>query len=493
MKQDYKPIAGAVYAVYVEPLKRFGAYQILEVNRGSIGYIVLDYMEPEPPTEEMLSDLQPLYRERYRYHHVLDMRYIDQARVPADYIYIGTCSPVTDKPCCSYAGNKWDDGDEYMVEMYWQQGDERQKENFKKYMTSGEWVSLPGGSFKKWENTLTMELYEAADGKFSIELFPCITNVHMEGPDSGILGAIADATLILDFHWNAPRTEVLDLRNIRSRIFTIDGTGVKKIFLPDSAVRLCLIGELQPELQIIGEIRVLTIKMESTRVFPYGLSQISRLSLHNVDGLDLAEFPVIFPELRSLTLTGKPGVIKNLDILGRLPALRHVSIWDLFGFAAEDIYALEKLSGLEYLDLGSIPKEAGLAARKIWKGKLGFLSVKKLRADDWLKENLENPFRHWDGSEFVPAGAYKLAMQQYKRTRKQLEQAKTREEAVAAVKEYGECFNRLNKRYDQFIETDEREDLFLVLEQLHEEFLKDKGLIHLNDFLNILDEMREEW
>ena len=134
-----------------------------------------------------------------------------------------------------------------------------------------------------------------------------------------------------------------------------------------------------------------------------------------------------------------------------------------------------------------------MAVKKTWKGKLDYLEVKRLRSDNWLKENLENPFRDWDGSEFVPAAAYKKTIQQYKKTKKQLEQVSTREEAVAAVKEYGLSFNRLNRQYDQFIETDEREDLFLVLEQLYKQLLKDKNLIDLDEFLDVLDEIRDEW
>ncbi len=51
----------------------------------------------------------------------------------------------------------------------------------------------------------------------------------------------------------------------------------------------------------------------------------------------------------------------------------------------------------------------------------------------------------------------------------------------------------MNRQYGQFIETDEREDLFLVLEQLYEELLKDKNLMDLDEFLGILDEIRDEW
>ena len=51
--QRHKPVVGAVYGVYVEELKKYGAYQILEVLKGSVCYIALDYLESEPPGEEI--------------------------------------------------------------------------------------------------------------------------------------------------------------------------------------------------------------------------------------------------------------------------------------------------------------------------------------------------------------------------------------------------------------------------------------------------------
>ncbi|MBD5134647.1 MAG: hypothetical protein HDT39_01590 [Lachnospiraceae bacterium] len=493
MKQGYKPEVGAVYGVYVEELRKYGAYQILEVEQGSVCYIVLDYLETEPPKKEDLSGIRPLYLERFRYHHALNMKYIYTNRVPEDYIFIGVCAPVTNRSCKVYSGKEWGHGVEYLDEADWQEADSKQKENYKKYINSGEWVTFKKDSFRKNEGVLTTELYKAAGENFSVDQFPCVTAVHIEGANPGILDCIADASLIHTFHWQEPQTEELDFRNTRLHTFELDGTGVKRIYLPDGVRSLKLTGRLQPELQIIGETVSFTIDMETDRIFHYGLTNVKRLFLGGIKELSLEKIPVVFPELHSLTIAGEPGIIKNLDALGRMCSLRDLTVYDLFGFSADDMKVLEKLPQLRSLDLYSIPKEAGLAARKICKGKLDNLEVQRLRSDDWLKENLDNPFRHWDGSEFVPIGAYKKTMQQYKKTRKQLKQVKTREEAVEVVKEYGCCFNLLNKRYDEFIETDEREDLFSVLEQLYEEFLRDKGLIGLDDFLDILDEIREEW
>lgn len=492
--QKHKPIVGAVYGVYVEDLKKYGAYQILEVLKGSICYIALDYLESEPPKEEIIPDLRPFYQERFRYHHALAMEYISNDRIPSDYIFCGVCAPVTNKSCGVYGGDKWGYGIEYLSETDWRQGDVKQKENYKKYINGGEWVNLSKGSFRKNEPVLTTALYEAVEHNFSVDLFPCVTNVEIEGPNPGILDCIAGASLIRSFHWKSPQTEVLDFRNLQQiHSFELDRTGVKRIYLPDDVRYLKLTGKPQQELQIIGKTTGLNLSMDDADLCNYGLSDVRKLDVFKIKELDLGRIPLLFPELRSLALWGKPGIINNLEALEKLPFLRELIISDLFGFSEADMKFLERIPELRGLDLYSIPKEAGMAVKKTWKGKLDYLAVKRLRSDDWLKENLGNPFRDWDGSEFVPAAAYKKTIQQYKKTKKQLEQVSTREEAVAAAKEYGLSFNRLNRQYSQFIETDEREDLFLVLEQLYEQFLKDKNLIDLDEFLDVLDEIRDEW
>lgn len=55
----------------------------------------------------------------------------------------------------------------------------------------------------------------------------------------------------------------------------------------------------------------------------------------------------------------------------------------------------------------SIPEEAGKQIKKKYKGKITELDIRKLRKPEWLAENLDNPLRHWDGSEFVPPAKLK--------------------------------------------------------------------------------------
>ena len=73
------------------------------------------------------------------------------------------------------------------------------------------------------------------------------------------------------------------------------------------------------------------------------------------------------------------------------------------------------------------------------------------------------------------------------------DRAQVKDEIEATVRDYGECFNRLNRRYEDFIETVEREDVFRALEQLYREELEGKSSVDLEEFLGILDDVRDDW
>ena len=157
-------------------------------------------------------------------------------------------------------------GAEYLSEMDWRKGDAKQKESYKKCINGGEWVNLSKGSFRKNEPVLTTALYEAVEHNFSVEIFPCITKVEIEGPNPGILDCIAEASLIRSFHWKSPQTEVLDFRNLQQiHSFELDGTGVKRMYLPDDA-DLC----------------------------NYGLSDVCELDIFEIKELDLGKIPLFF-------------------------------------------------------------------------------------------------------------------------------------------------------------------------------------------------------
>lgn len=139
---------GEVYAFYVEMLGKYGACQILAVGDKSICYVLLDYLEDDLPGKDILERLQPYYRESFRYHHQMIKTGIENTPVPRDYRYIGQCglksSPVWD----SYSW-KWPTGEDYYYEERWKSFDETNRSAYKKYINSGDFVSIHDRMFRK--------------------------------------------------------------------------------------------------------------------------------------------------------------------------------------------------------------------------------------------------------------------------------------------------------------------------------------------------------
>ena len=140
--------SGDVYAFYVEMLGKYGACQILAVDGKSICYVLLDYLEDDLPEKDSLERLQPYHRESFRYHHQMIKTGIENTPVPRDYRYIGQCglksSPVWD----SYSW-KWPTGEDYYYEERWKSFDETARSAYKKYINSGDFVSVHGRMFRK--------------------------------------------------------------------------------------------------------------------------------------------------------------------------------------------------------------------------------------------------------------------------------------------------------------------------------------------------------
>ena len=113
----------------------------------------------------------------------------------------------------------------------------------------------------------------------------------------------------------------------------------------------------------------------------------------------------------------------------------------------------------------SLPETAAKAAKQLWKNKPGMdLWITKARKPEWLAQNLDNPFRGWDGAEHIPTSAAKKAANQYRKTRSQLMKlaAEPGEDAQAqaldAVTAYTQTFNKMG-----FIETEERDEIYMAL------------------------------
>jgi hypothetical protein len=226
------------------------------------------------------------------------------------------------------------------------------------------------------------------------------------------------------------------------------------------------------------------------------------LKIGDVKALDCASLVDAIPGLHRLMLSGALGRLENAGHLNRLSSLKELAISNLFGMTKSDVLLPARVPTLEWLALHSVPREYGAAMRSVWAPELakGCLSaITGLRTPEWLAENLDNPLRDWDGREHISAAKFRKSVAQYKTTR-QAVLAAIADPATAGVKsrllelgrEFGQAFNKLAKG-DDFIETEEREELFAALMAIPKASgsLSDEGAKEVSDWLaQGLDETR---
>lgn len=352
------------------------------------------------------------------------------------------------------------------------------------------------------------ELYQCLTEEDTLGEFPCITYAEVQGYSGKLEKLISTAPLLRTLRLKRAGAEVLDLGRTCLDDLELDMTGIRRLVLARDTRSLKLYGEIRPDLQIDdslcnGKID-LEISLKKASPQRYGLQKIKirRLRLTDIRELDMGQIAGQFPEVEYLNISGSPGVVAHMQAVGVLSGLRNLYCKDLFGYGAGDMETLESLSELRELDFESVPKEAGQYLKKRWKGKLDRLDIAHLRDENWLRDNLENPIRHWDGNEFIPEAAYRNARKCYKDTKKQLLETADRAGIEDIVRRYTQQFNRLNERYEEFIETEEREDIYAAMQSLYEECIlhgecgqtdEKTAPLTLLEVWDVMDEVRENW
>ncbi len=498
---------GEVYAFFAEILGKYGACQILAMDGKSICYVLLDYLDAVPPKADILDSLKPYDKESFRHHHQMAKTWIEKTPVPRDYLYIGQCELKSDPVCNSFSW-KWPMGEDYYYEERWKAFDEKARAAYKKYINSGDFVSVHGRMFKKNAGGLRDELYQCLTEEDTLDDFPCITYAEVQGYSRKLEKWLCMAPLLRTLRLKKAGVDELDLGKTRLDNVELDMGGIRKVILPGTIRSLKMYGEIDPKLQIddslcSGKIDLeLSLKKALPQRFGIHKQKVRWLRLTDIAELDMERIVGQFPETEILNISGRPGTILHMEAVGELHGLRNFYCRDLFGFKEEELKALENLEELRELDFDSIPKEAGSYLKKYWEGKLDRLSVSHLRDEGWLKDNLENPLRHWDGNEFIPQAAYRSARKCYQDTKKQLLETADRAEIEKIIRKYTQHFNKLNDRYEEFIETEERDDIFLAMKKLYEECVlhgecghadEKSAPLTLLEVWDVMDEVRGDW
>ncbi|WP_341346256.1 hypothetical protein [Paenibacillus sp. FSL H3-0469] len=292
------------------------------------------------------------------------------------------------------------------------------------------------------------------------------------GGDAGFL-EWAERRPIENLSWTPVLPEAASLDGSRANIYTLGiklgplANGQLSLVLPEKLYNLSLSGDLT-RFSVSGHL-------------PTTLALVPNMSRRRSDA------PYRLPDLGELqgvthlTLNSPPlGQPISLDGLEQFPNLESLSLWGSFC----DLEALACLTGLTSLELRFMPELEGLPSLDTWplldrfiaynveeavgkrlrqqmkaRAKVrpwdDYASISQLRKPEWWQSEYGRPFAAW------PKRLAKLANEAYDTAQAAMAEARTLEEAEAAITAFTLRFNSLKG-----IETTEREDLGEAVWQL---------------------------
>ncbi len=495
---------GDVYTLQERITKKWFAFQIIQldeqrsVNDANVVFIDLDYWNERKPMADDLKNMHALYLNHHFWDNEVNVCRAGSRWFPSKAEFIGNIPVLYFEECKSVCG-KWPVGLQQRLTEKWQQLPKNQVTAYKQALY--EWKKNESLLFADEEVRRSLwrvndKMLDAIEDYRELDKLQGLSRVETTRYRPQLIPFLERRWLIRELSWAHCGQKVLDLRNTHVEKLEVTDPDVEEIHLPQGILNVTLKGNLSAHLRIYahddGYSLALEVELQNDHLPNVGLPKLMKLVLQNIKNLDLATILPLYPNLIWLGLSGHPGIISNVSSVKQLKELETLLINDLFGFSADEFPSPADLTNLQWLWLQSVPAEAGKVIKRLYKNKIQDLLVHKLRSDEWLQENMNNPLRHWDGSEFIPKSKYNKAVALWKDTRhKILEAAKepnTFPETILSIgSDYIEGFNKLDHR-SQFIETEEREDIYNAFESILDEVEKK---IDRQSLLNIMDEKRE--
>jgi hypothetical protein len=466
------PTPGDIYCVFVPRLGRYAACQITKVTAGkdpTAVQLCLDWTGGALPTPEELVLMKPLTVDFMYWDDELVMSNVNLP-VPSDFIFAGNIPPLMQSDSNSYS--EWDRGLKIYHQMKWREIPEEQRQRFKEARKSDETIVLFECSVRI-NRTYFRDDFDPFENVLALRALPCLSGLTCERWHEDLYEYLRANPFLIELHLEAHGQTTLDFRNSHLCRLGVQMDGVEALYLNDDMEELRLRGDTSRPFTVYAKDggKYLSVWFTEKIVSPCGLAETEALHCSNIDEFDMAAAVAAYPHLRRLELWGKPGTIRNFSALSAFENLEQFAAYDLFSFGAGDIPAPDALPRLTELRMVSLPEAAAKAVKKLYEGRKGlYLRILKGRKDEWLAENLDNPFRDWDGDERISAANAKKAAALYKKTRKailNLTQGGGTETDLSAaltkiVSDYTNAFNQMDKR-GCLIETVEREQIYEVL------------------------------
>lgn len=492
--------AGDIYCVYNKSLKKYTACQVTKIDdsgkKPQATIISLDWTSDELPKEEELALMKPLYIDYMYWGGTFNIKRVD-VNVPSNYVYVANVKPLNNEDTGTYGG--WNSGVEIYNQFKWLKIPKEQRDAFKAADASSEHVEFEGNR-RRLNTHSENDNWHDFDDALSLRVFPCLSSLTVTKWHKNLFEYLNSNPFIRELVIENHGKSSLDFSETSIDRLSVDMTGLDELILNDDLSMLFLLGEVKDGCKItspsFGSDLILYCDGSVPKI--QGLEGLEKLYIRTITELDIADILRAYPKLRELRLWGKPGNLINFAKISEFSELEVLTTMDLFGFTADEVPKPESLQKLYMLWMDSLPEDAAKEVKKLYKKRKGEgldLWITKPRKAEWLAQNLENPFRSWDGEEHITPANAKKAADIYRKTRavvvKLIEGAgkDIEKDAEALVRDYTEGFNKMDKK-KPFIDTVERDEVFTALDGILS-LIPDELGIDQDKLLDLFDQLKE--
>jgi len=457
------PVPGEVYVFPVEQIGKVAACQVLAVDdeHRTVTVTVLDWVGDVIPEDvSMLAGVGRMVK-NFMFWRGSELTCNVSLPVPRGYRRVGVLPVTGDIESNSYGG--WDFDGEIARQLWWDSLPKDVTARFKASVDSDELVVTPGlvdpetgGPFEtrlRWTTQFSDDARYTISDDFELASLRSwiVYQVALHAWRDDLLGFLEDTPLASDLRLSNHGQQVLDFSRTHLERLSVDVTGLRRLVLPATLSHLILHGTPEEPLVVdaAGRGAWLWLYLDgSTYCGLQGLENVSGLRIDRIRDLSMAGIRQHHPHAKHVMLFGAPGTLQDLPVLAALPDLESLWLCDLFGYTAHDFPRPDEFVSLNGLDLISVPVDVATWARRVFaKARQVELSVRKPRKPEWLAENLDNPLRHWDGRDGIPATVSTKASAAWRTAVKQVRTATGDDAIVEVVKAFLGVIRALNQKH----------------------------------------------
>ena len=492
--------AGDIYCVYNELFKKYTACQVTKIDDSGKNpqaiILSLDWFGDKLPELDDFAAVTPLYIDYMYWNRALYMKKVDIS-VPPNYVYIGNLAPINNDDTDTYGS--WSNGHEVYNQFIWEKIPKDKRDTFKKANASDEFVEFEGKR-RRIRTHNENDNWHDFDDALHLRVFPCLSSLTVTRWHKNLFEYLNANPFIREFIIENHGKSKLDFSKTSIHRLTVDMTGLDELVLNEDLNMISLTGQVKELCKIRARDagKYLILKCDETVPKLEGLEELNALHVTAVTKIDIEDIYRKYPKLKELRLWGKPGKIINFGKLSKFSELEVLTTMDIFGFTAREVPRPDDLKKLYRLWMNSLPEDAAKEVKKLYKKHKDAgldLWITKPRKEEWLAQNLDNPFRSWDGDENIPQGVAKKAATIYRKTRSAMVKLIADpdidliKEIETLVREYTVGFNKMDKRKN-FIYTTERDEIFQALEEILN-LIPDELSVNKDELINVFDEVKE--